>query len=106
MTRNLSWVFAGIAYIGAPGWAYFTIAADREAQTAAYGFIKCGYTEGMVTLLACLVSGLFSLLAGGCALSALRPVPTPRPKIRTVEVILAFVPLPLAVIKVASDLWS
>ena len=98
MSRKLSWSLATLAYLGPPLWAYFSMAADRVAQTAAYGFIKCGTPQGMITILACAFSASLSLLALAFAVASFRLVPSPRPKTRVLEIGVVSLPLFVAVL--------
>jgi len=106
MNRKLSWLLAGIAYIGPPLWAYFSSVADQHAQLAAYGFIKCGNTQTGITFLACVASGSLSSVALALGLVSLRSVPSPRPRARLLEMVAVSMPLLVAVLIVSSPLWG
>ena len=106
MGRKLSWLLAVIAYLGAPLWAWFAIESDRGAQTAAYGFVKCGNPMIGIMLLACLISGAASMLAAGLGVASYLGASGPRPKVRVLEIAALSFPLPVALFVAGSILWA
>ena len=80
--------------------------ADERAQLAAYGFIKCGFTQTNNSLLACTAAAFLSLFAVGCSIAFLRVLPSPRPKFRILETLTMSVPFVAVVLFVALSLWG
>jgi hypothetical protein len=106
MSRKLSWMIATIAYVGAPVWAWFAIASDRDAQMSAYGFVKCGTPMIGIILWACILAGASSLLALGLGTASFRKMPSPRPRMRVLEIGALSIPLVLAIFTSAYILWA
>lgn len=106
MRRKLSWIFAAIAYFGAPAWAYFAIEADRNAQQSAYGLVKCGNPMVGIILMACLISGASSLIALGVDFVASRTLSGPPAKMRPLEISVLSLPLVVATLMVVYIFWA
>jgi hypothetical protein len=106
MSRKLSWLFAAMAYLVPPIWAYVAIKADLNAQLDAYGFIKCGTPALSMTLLACKASSALSLLAACFGIASFLGMSSPRPKIRLLEIGALLLPLLVAVCTFASVLCA
>src|SRR3974377_113147 len=105
MKRKLSWMFAGVVYVGVPLWSWFAIESDQEAQMQAYKLIKCGTPMIGIMLLACVIAGGASLLASGFGVLSYRAVSGPHPKMRLLEIAALSLPLLVAIPVAASILW-
>jgi hypothetical protein len=64
MERFFPWLIALVAYVGPPIWAYFEIERDAAAQKAARGW-ACGNPMLGIILIACITSGVMSVVAAG-----------------------------------------
>ncbi len=106
MRRKLPWLFAAIAYFGAPAWAYFALQAARNAQQSAYGLVKCGTPMVGIILLACLISGASSLIALGVDFAACRKLPDPHAKLRPLEIGALSFPLVVATLMAVYIFWA
>jgi hypothetical protein len=91
MKRTASWLFALLACIGPPIWAFFAIEADRRSQLATHGWVCGNPMIGMVCL-AAIASSLLSLVAAVFGIAALRAIPAPRPGARFAELGLLLLP--------------
>src|SRR5947209_7988051 len=88
MRRKLSWTLALLAYTGPPAWAYFALAADRQAQLASHGWV-CGNPMLGIMFLAAISSTALSAGATALAFGALPEQPGGR---RLIEIFVLAVP--------------
>jgi hypothetical protein len=76
---------------------------------AAYGVVKCGTPETMITMLAGAVSGSSSVAAFALALRSFRLLPSPAPRARVLEmgaVALPMFPAALAALVLGLEFWG
>jgi len=105
MSRKLS-LWLAVACLGPPLLAGSANMADEDVQMAAYGFIKCGFNQTKNAFLACIASASLSLIASGCSIASLWVLPSPRPKLRTLETVTISVPFLAVVLFVVLSLWG
>src|SRR5262245_16544200 len=95
MSRTLSLLIGGIAYVGPAIWAFFAIEADRKAQLSGHGFV-CGNPMLGIICLAGILSAVFSLVATGFSVASYRGIPGPRPNSRVFELGILLLPFLIA----------
>lgn len=84
-------MFGLLAYVGPPAWAYFAIAADRDAQMASHGWV-CGNPMLGMIFLAAIASTFFSVIATGLGIPSYRTLPSPLSERRVIELLLLTLP--------------
>lgn len=99
MKRKLSLLFAAIAFIAVPLWAYLQAEATTRAMVQAHGHgAACGMPILGIYLLAVLVAGVCSALALLFGVLAYRKLSPPRPVMRMLELAVVGMPLLLALV--------